>query len=212
MKQLLLLLAAASSAANVNQLPPKISYLYQEDTTAPWEYPNTERPKDCNEVCRDITGPEFIPDFCCSRHYCECENGLGWGGSCPEEEGFCQWSCSEGGCNPQTCCADTTTAEAATTEPAPKISYLYQEETTAPWEDYTTPQPKDCNEVCKDSIDQELIADSCCSRHYCACEHNAGADRHCENGQGFSTCEKKCKAECNDPADCVECFQVLLSE
>ena len=44
MRQLVLLLAAASSAANVKQLPPKISYCYPETTTATWttEAPTTE--------------------------------------------------------------------------------------------------------------------------------------------------------------------------
>merc|ERR1712130_113081 len=130
MAQLLLLLAAASSAANVKQLPPKINHWTTTEeaaTTEPW-------PKDCYEVCRDSTDAEYIPDFCCSRHYCACENGLGLGRNCPEGEGFCLWDfhCSEGGCNSETCCEDFTTAEPATTEPDTTGPYTTEPASTEP--------------------------------------------------------------------------------
>ena len=44
MRQLVLLLAAASSAANVKQLPPKISYCYPDDSTTGYPWPSTEPP------------------------------------------------------------------------------------------------------------------------------------------------------------------------
>ena len=157
MRELLLLLVSISSAAaNRNQLPPKVSYYNQEETSAHWEDPSTEgpwttryptsdeltpTPKDCNEVCRDISGPQFIPDYCCSRHYCACDNGFGQSRSCNEGEGFCiidgtiykyNGKCSEGGCSPETCCEGTTTTELATTEPATTEPATTQPATTEP--------------------------------------------------------------------------------
>ena len=130
-----MLISISSAAANRNQLPPKVSYYNQEETSAHWEDPSTEgpwttryptsdeltpTPKDCGEVCRDISGPQFIPDYCCSRHYCACDSGFGLSRSCNEGEGFCiiDGKCSEGGCSSETCCEGTTTKEPATTQPA----------------------------------------------------------------------------------------------
>ena len=142
------MLVTISSAANRNHLPPKVSYYNQEETSAhgeepttegPWttRYPTSEltpTPKNCNEVCRDISYPEFIPDYCCSRHYCACDSGFGLSRSCDEGEGFCiiDGECSEGGCSPETCCEGTTTTEPATTQPATTQQSTTQPSTTQP--------------------------------------------------------------------------------
>ena len=146
----------------------------------------TPQPRDCNDVCEDSTDPEFIGDICCSRHYCACEMGLGADRYCNEGEGFCSEDgrCSKGGCSLEACCANT---------PPPTTSTSTS----------ITPQPEDCDEVCKYSTDLEFIGDSCCSHHYCACAMGLGADMTCDEGEGFSLCDKKCTAGCFYEADCL---------
>ena len=44
---------------------------------------------DCAAVCWDSIEQEIVPDFCCSNHYCACENHVGAGRNCPAGEGWC---------------------------------------------------------------------------------------------------------------------------
>ena len=70
-----------------------------------------------------------------------------------------------------------------------------------------TPQPRDCMEVCIGSTDPEFIGDTCCARHYCACQMGFGADRYCQEGEGFCNNDGRCsEGGCSLETCCEDTF------
>ena len=53
----------------------------------------------------------------------------------------------------------------------------------------------DCAEVCSDSVGEQIVPDSCCSNHFCACQNHLGQGRHCPAGEGWCS-----KAELQKPS------------
>ena len=146
--------------------------------------------KDCSEVCKDSTEPEFVPDSSCSNHYCRCQIGLGVDGYCSKGEGWCskeetcKVDCQEDECYKPNTTTTTTTTITTTATTLPK------------------PLEKDCSDVCKDSSDPELVPDSCCSNHYCRCQIGLGMDGYCSKGEGWCLKEGGCKAGCDEEECC----------
>ena len=143
---------------------------------------------------------------CCKNSYCFC-NGDGDGDldECNGEGAyFCgdEWldptnppstTCRGGGeCSPDDCFQGSTSDPPSTTPPTNPST--------------TTPEPKDCWEVCEGTEAQVMIEDFFCSLHYCRCEHGYGLCSYCAEGEGFCSKTERCSdggcsAEtcCDDP-------------
>ena len=146
--------------------------------------------KDCSEVCKDSTDPEFVPDSSCSNHYCRCQIGLGVDGYCAEGEGWCskEETCKVE-CQAEECYEPTTTTTTVTTS-------------TTTTTRVPRPLEKDCSEVCKDSTDPDFVPDSCCSNHFCRCQIGLGVDGYCAEGEGWCCKEGGCRAGCEQGGCC----------
>ena len=154
--------------------------------------------KDCREVCKDSTEPEFVPDSSCSNHFCRCQIGLGEDGYCGEGEGWCskEDSCKID-CEAEECYKPKTTSTTTSTTTAATL---------------TRPLEKDCWDVCKDSNDPEFVPDSCCSIHFCRCQIGIGMDGYCDEGEGWCSREGGCKSGCGEIEGCCDDQANTLSE